>query len=239
MPNTPLDYQNEVGTGLSLKEAQSLARPRTLSPVQQEFMSWHHQMYHLPYRTLFRLASLGFLPKRLLDCRNKPLLCVPCQFAQTHRRPWRTKGKKSGSIRTPSQPKPGDGISVDQIISAQLGLILQMSGFLTRQRLWGATTFVDHVSDYVYVHFMRDLSLDETLLAKSAMEKIMDQAGRTVKHYHADNGRFADNGFIDAINGKDQKITFCSVGAHHQKGIIENKNKLLTNGARTLLLHGR
>ena len=62
-----------------------------------------------------------------------------------------------------------------------------MSGFLTRQRLWGATTFVDHVSDYVYVHLMRDLSLDETLLAKSAIEKVMDQAGRTVKHYHADN----------------------------------------------------
>ena len=53
----------------------------------------------------------------------------------------------------------------------------------------------------------------------------MAQAGRTVKHYHADNGRFDENGFIDAVNGKDQKITFCGVGAHHQIGIIENKIK--------------
>ena len=90
-----------------------------------------------------------------------------------------------------------------------------MYGFLTNQRLWGATTFVDHVSDYVYVHLMRDLYLTETLLAKSAMEKVMAQAGRTVKHYHADNGRFSDNGFIDAVNGKDQKIKLCGVGAHH------------------------
>ena len=70
---------------------------------------------------------------------------------------------------------------------------------------------------------MRDLSLTKTLLATSAMEKVMAQAGRTVKHYHADNGRFADNRFIDDVNGKDQKITFCGVGAHHQNGIIEKK----------------
>ena len=63
MPNTPLDYRNEVGTGLTLYEAQALARPRTLLPLQQEFMIWHHQLYHLPYRIIFRLASLNFLPK--------------------------------------------------------------------------------------------------------------------------------------------------------------------------------
>ena len=147
MPNTPLDYRNEVGTGLTLSEAQALARPRTLSPLQQESMSWHNLLYHLPYRILFRLASLRFLPKRLLECRNKPLLCVACQFGQAQRRPWRTKGKKSGLIRTPDQTQPGDGVLVDQIVSAQPGLIPQMSGFLTNQRLWGATTFVDHVSD--------------------------------------------------------------------------------------------
>ena len=48
MPNTPLYYRNEVGTGLTLGEAQDLARPRTLSPLKQQFMTWHHQLYHLP-----------------------------------------------------------------------------------------------------------------------------------------------------------------------------------------------
>ena len=73
-------------------------------------------------------------------------------------------------------------MSAEQIVSAQPGLIPQMPGFLTNQRLWGATTFVDHVSDYVYVHLMRDLSLTKTLLAKSAMKKVLAQAGQTVKH---------------------------------------------------------
>ena len=107
---------------------------------------------------------------------------MACQFGQANRCPWQTKGKESGFIQRPEQKKPGDGVSVDQIVSVQPGLIPQMSVFLTNQRLWGATTFVDHVSEYVYVHLMRDLFLTKTLLAKSAMEKVMTQAGRIVKH---------------------------------------------------------
>ena len=47
-----------------------------------------------------------------------------------------------------------------------------MSGFLTNLQIWGATIFVDNWSDYVYVvALMRDLSLDETLLAKVSFER--------------------------------------------------------------------
>ena len=42
MPKTPIDYKNEVDTGLSLEEAQALARPSALFPLQQELTSWHH-----------------------------------------------------------------------------------------------------------------------------------------------------------------------------------------------------
>ena len=67
---------------------------------------------------------------------------------------------------------------------------------------------------------------------------MMAQAGQTVKHNQADNGRFVDNGFIDAINQKNQKINFCGVGDHQQNVIVKNKNKILTTGARALLIHG-
>ena len=63
MPKTPLDYRNEVGTGILLEEAQSLARPLTISHLQQELMNWHHLLYHLPYSTLFRLTSIGSYPR--------------------------------------------------------------------------------------------------------------------------------------------------------------------------------
>ena len=42
IPKTPLDYRNEAGTGLLLEEAQALSRKITISPSQQELMSWHH-----------------------------------------------------------------------------------------------------------------------------------------------------------------------------------------------------
>ena len=67
LPKTPLDYRNEVGTILTLQEFQSLARPRTLSPLQQDLMSWHQRLYHLTFHIIFHLASMGFLPKRLLE----------------------------------------------------------------------------------------------------------------------------------------------------------------------------
>ena len=54
---------------------------------------------------------------------------------------------------------------MDQIMSAQPGLIPKMSGLLTSRRNWGFTTFCDHVSDFVYVNMMRDFTVEETLLS--------------------------------------------------------------------------
>ena len=240
IPSTPMDYQREVSEDfISRADAIRLARPRTLSPVQQMLMNWHHRLYHLPFRFMFMLASKGFLPKCLLQCKDNVPLCVACQFGTARRRPWRAKGKKHGSIRKKTETRPGDGQSLDQIVSAQPGLIPQMSGFLTSQRLWGATVVVDHVTDYIYCHLMKDFTLEETLNAKKSWERILFHAGYQAKHYHADNGRFADDDFRAHCAERNQSLSFCGVGAHHQNGIVEGKIKILTQGARTILLHGQ
>ena len=103
----------------------------------------------------------------------------------------------------------------------------------------GATVFVDHHSDHVYVYLMRNLTLEETLLAKDAYERFLNSNGVSVQAYHADNGRFADKGFRDDCKSNNQTITFCGVGGHHQNGIAERKIKDLTLGGRTLLLHAK
>jgi hypothetical protein len=113
-----------------------------------------------------------------------------------------------------------------------------MVGFLTSKQVWGCTTFVDHVNDYIYVRLMKDLTTIETLLAKLAFEKLCAKADCSVKHYQANNGWFSDNEFLAACNNLNQTIEFCGVSAHHQNGIVENRNKLLTQTARALLLHG-
>ena len=85
---------------------------------------------------------------------------------------------------------------MDQIVSAQPGLIPQMSGFLTNRRIWGCNTFCDHVSDFVYVHLMQHFTVEEMLLAVKDFEKTLAQADHLVTHYHADNGIFANNDFL-------------------------------------------
>jgi hypothetical protein len=90
---------------------------------------------------------------------------------------------------------PGARASTDQLVSAQPGLIPQISGRLTHQRVNGATIFVDHCSDHVYVYLMRDLLLDETLTAKHGYERFLALHGIQSKAYHANIGQFADQGF--------------------------------------------
>jgi hypothetical protein len=113
-----------------------------------------------------------------------------------------------------------------------------MAGFLTSKQIWGCTTFVDHISDYIYVHLMKDFITNETLLAKLALKKLCAKADFSVKHYQADNGWFSDNEFLAACNNLNQTIEFCRVSAHHQNGIVKNRNKQLTQTARVLLLNG-
>jgi hypothetical protein len=128
---------------------------------------------------------------------------------------------------------------MDHLVSAQLGLIPQITGKLTGHQINGATVIVDHHLDHVYVYLMRNLTLEETLLAKNAYEHFLSSIGVMAKAYHADIGRFADQGFRDDCNLSNQVVTYCGVGSHHQNGIAERKIKELTLGARTLLLHAK
>jgi hypothetical protein len=87
------------------------------------------------------------------------------------------------------------------------------------------------------VALMPDLTLDETLLAKSSFERHDNKGGVSIISYCADNGQFADAGFQQEIKDSNQKITYCAAGAHHQNGIVEQQIKEITLISRTLLLH--
>jgi hypothetical protein len=58
---TPFDYCKEVCQGITKYEAEALAHPRILTPVQQELMDWHHRLYHLLFPKIFFLAKRGYL----------------------------------------------------------------------------------------------------------------------------------------------------------------------------------
>mgnify|MGYP000436230487 FL=1 len=142
-------------------------------------------------------------------------------------------------MRGESISKAGDTVGIDQLISAQPGLLPQDKGILTRARVWAATVFVDYVTGYIHVGLMTDQSGDQTLLAKHDFEHLSKTRDVNIKHYHADNGRFGEKKFTDDVKACSQRITFCGVGAHHQNGITENAIKQLTLISRTLLVHAQ
>jgi hypothetical protein len=174
------------------------------------------------------MVELGEIPCHLASLKVRCPVCVPCLFGQAHKRPWQSKSKETHLIWKKSDDHPGARASMDHLISAQPGLIPQISGRLTCLQVNGATVIVDHYSDHVYVFLMCNLSLEETLLAKHTYECFLPSIGVTAKVYHAENGQFADKGFKDDCTMSNQSIMFCGVGGHHQNGIVECKIKELT-----------
>jgi len=96
---------------------------------------------------------------------------------------------------------------------------------------------VDHYSRYKYVHLQSTITSQDTLAAKRAFEVHCRNHGVTVKQYHADSGRFADNTFINDCKSQGQTITYCGVNAHWQNGLAEKGIRNLREAARTMLLH--
>eukprot|EP00956_Cyclotella_meneghiniana_P031729 scaffold84308_cov35-Cyclotella_meneghiniana.AAC.1 len=238
IPVTTDDFRATSGI-LSDEDLNRLAHPEPLSPQEQEFLDMHHRLYHLPYTVMFRLAKHGVLPKHFLRLAKRPPPCASCLFGQAHRKPWRSKSTKDGKksvLRGPQIKNPGDCIAVDQIVSAQPGIVPQDKGQMTRARIWGVTVFVDYADGFVHCVLQTDLGTDTTLAAKHEFERICATRGVKIKHYHADNGRFAEPAWKEDCTAQGQKLTFCGVGAHHQNAIVERKIKDLTLTARTLLL---
>ena len=202
---------------------------------QAEFLLLHERLGHTSFHKLQKLSEVGRIPTKFKNCRIP--VCASCQHGKQHRRPWRTKGSTPSPIGGRTISAPGDCVSIDQLKSSTPGLIGQVKGWLTRERQHVATVFVDHYSDLTFVHVTPSDTSEETVEAKEAFERFAAAHNVIVKHYHADNGRFADTLFKEHVVEKGQTITYCGVGAHHQNGKVEKRIRDIVEQARTMLLH--
>ena len=198
-------------------------------------MAYHIRLGHLPFPRIQLAARQGILPRRLADCAVPQ--CASCLFGKAKRRSWRTRGPAGHIGHTAT--KPGDVVSVDQLISKTPGLIAQVTGKLTKRRHSVATIFVDHVSGLDFVHPQESTSAEDTLIAKQAFERFASRHNVLVKHYHCDNGIFASKKFRDAVDSSGQTITFCGVNAHHQNGVAERRIQDLADRTRSMLVNAR
>ena len=88
---------------------------------------------------------------------------------------------------------------MDQLVSTQPGLIPQFGGHLTRDRIWAANVAVDHFTNVIKVCLMKTTSQAETLDAKLATERFFKDHGHDIERWHADNGRYAEVYFKQAV----------------------------------------
>lgn len=163
------------------------------------------------------MAANGHYEKRLIDwCVPK---CSACQFGKSTHQPWRVKAKKTGASKL--WIFPGQFTSVDQIQSPTPSLIVQLKGIPTTKWYTVAMVFIDHFSHLSFIHLQSTLSSSNTLPAKKAFERYSESHGVKVRHYHADNGRFLDQAYIEDIRLQNQKVTYCSVNLHFQFRVAE------------------
>jgi hypothetical protein len=142
-------------------------------------------------------------------------------------------------VKTPPVTAPGSVVTIDQMVSAVPGLIAQMQGFITGKRYKVMTMFIDQFSGLSFAYTQKSTTAAETVLVKEAFEQYAKTHGAVVKHYHADNGIFAEVEFIRLVEKAHQMISFCGVNAHHMNGHAKKRIRDLQENARAMLLHAK
>ena len=199
-----------------------------------ELLAIHHQLGHISMRKIQEMAKQGILPQRRSKCRIPT--CSACLYAKATKRPWRSKPKKDGDDGN-KPTKPGQVVSVNQLVSPTPGLIAQMTGFLTTKRYRYATIYVDQFSQLGFVYLQKTATAEETVEGKKAFEAFAHRHGVKIENYHADNGIFKAYKWIDACKQDGQGMTFAAVNAHHQNGIAERRIQELQDLACAMLAH--
>ena len=192
--NSSCNGERETGLVISSISFSVRLDAVSLSPLQEEFVSLHERLSHLPFTVMFHLVKLVFLPNTFQKLNNKAPPGVSCLFGTAHRNPWRFKKKNDGhtyTLRVDDISGPVDTVGVDQLISAQPGLVSQDKGILTSTRIWSATVFIDYVTGYFCVALIIDQSGESTLQAKHYYNHLAATRNEKFNHYHSDNGRFA------------------------------------------------
>ena len=211
-----------------------------LTSLEKEWKCLHDKLGHLSFNDMIKLVENKLLPTKFIQLKSTKILCPSCIFGRIRKRAWRAKGLNNvKNINKQVKTHPGAQVSTDQVVVSQPGLVPRLSGHHTHERICGATVFLDHHSKLSYSYLQTSLNGDQTLTAKLNFESYADICGVRIKSCRADNGRFAEKRFRDAIKNAHQTIDFFAVGAHHQNVLIERHIQTLSSKSRTILLHSK
>ena len=223
-----------------------------LTKSQKELLLWHFRLGHLGQAWIQDLmkkikTGSGETEEPVIPTTEYPgscprVKCPACQMGKQH-----VKTSNSRTIVTNKDlemavkrddDEPGKHVSLDQVVCKVPGRLPNSYGKeVDSNRYTGATIFVDHASQFLWLVCQISLRAGETLLGKHAFEQFARGVGVMIRGYHADNQPFGSAEFLEDIDLQEQTITFSGVGAHHQNGVAENAVKTITFMARTMMMH--
>lgn len=237
-PTTPSPTEFDLnGTEEQRKQAPVIIEEeedRQPTTEAAEFLKIHQQFGHASFKKLRVMAQKGVIHPKFKNA-NIPV-CSACLYAKATRRQWRSKTSKNRIIKKAT--RPGQCVSVDQLVSPTPGLIAQLTGRLTTKRYKYATVFVDQYSGMGYTYLQQTATAEETIKAKKAFEAFAATHGVfRIEAYHADNGIFRANLWQQHCRNQGQPLTFAGVNAHHTNGAAEKRIRDIQELARTMLIH--
>ena len=221
---------------VSQKELHALLKSSPLSDVEREHMVHYHRLNCISHVSILNLMQLGHLPRHL--AKLKPHHHLSCLLGKSRRRPWRSRAAPKHLRTYPPDPL-GSSVSVDQLVISALIIKPQCTFKLTSTPILGAQLFANRssITPFTYFHLLENFTLEETIKAKVGFERMASAHGVNIRHFHAENGHFAEDGFVKTCTACSQTTDFCGVNAQFQNGIVEGNIGHMQSSTRNVLIN--
>ena len=96
---------------------------------------------------------------------------------------------------------------------------------------------MDHTAVYVSMYNQVSLGASDTVRSKETYDNQPTGMGIRIHKYHGDNGVYKSKLFSDDLEKKHYTMSFSSVSAYGQNGVVERAIQTIVNSARTMILH--
>jgi hypothetical protein len=133
----------------------------------------------------------------------------------------------------------GQHVSLDHFVCGTKGCLFTSMGKMSDSEIFdGGCVFIDSATGFIHLVLQVNLNMHETLNAIHEFEQVCHDHGVVPQLYHSDNASvFTSEGMAEKLKRFAQIITFAGAGAHHHNGMAKRAIGMITNMARTMMLH--
>jgi hypothetical protein len=224
---TALSTDNNPSSVLSSRPYQNLSQPQHLKLLM------HERCNHRHMAEINSWIQQGLLPVPASIANCPDPICHACQIGKAKKK---AHNRATGGI-TAHDRAPGDGVSADQLEAGCPGKIPTTKGLPTSKRYKYCNLWIDHATHFVFPTFHETKHATELIASKRDFEHFASRFNIRIKKIRADNGVYSAALFQHDCDLQNQQLSFCAVGSHWQNGVAERHIGLITQTARTLLLH--